>query len=917
MTPERWQIVVETFEAAAERPQHERAPFLDAACAGDADLRREVESLLLHDSRSENFLDAPQFTLIPETVAGMVVGAYRVLRELGAGGMGAVYLGVRADDHYRKEVAIKVLQSSAAQREIVQRFRGERQILASLDHPYIARLVDGGVLGDGRPYFVMDYVEGEPIDRYCIERALPFRQRVEIFRKVCEAVQAAHRALVVHRDLKPRNIFVQADGTPKLLDFGIAKVLGSDGADDTGRTETGMRFMTPDYASPEQVRGEPITTASDVYSLGVVLYELLAGRRPYRLVARTAAEMERAICEEEPAPLATTRERIDADLEAIVLKALQKEPARRYGSVEQLSEDLRRYLTGLPVGARRNTAAYRAYKFVRRYRVPVATAALLFLSLAGGFAATVWQASVARTERDRAEAQAAEARAQRQRAETSAQTSAAERQRAETERARASDAATVAEAQRTRAEKRLQDIRQLVGSFLFEFQDSIQDLPGAMAAREMVVKRALEYLDRLAREDEPDADLRSELALAYFRVADIQGNPFRASLGQSAAALESYQKGLALRESILREKPGDGPTLGAIGTVENRISQVLARMGDTAGALAHQRRAEQVWAERAAREPGNLAAQRELTVAHQVLGDLVLRTGDNVAAMREYRTMQQNALKLLAREPSSREFRRDLSYSYHKIGDLLYLRLANYDAALAEYQQMFALRAQLAREEPNNTNFARDLLMSHDRMGMVLTQKREYPAALDHQRRMERLARELLQADPKNVVVKRDLFISQFNIADIESSTGAEAAALQTMRGARAIAQELLDVNPKSAQYRTDLSEVDRRIGEMLGKAGDTTGALASFESSRTLLESLASQDNQNVEIKEGLAALYQQIAQLSAGSAGSRETSCARFRQAHDLYVSLGDRASAKSSGALDDIRKHIASCEPAAGPR
>jgi eukaryotic-like serine/threonine-protein kinase len=916
MTPERWQTVVETFEAAAERPQYERAAFLDVACAGDVDLRREVESLLLHDSRSGDFLDTPQFPLIPDTVEGMVIGAYRVLRELGAGGMGAVYLGVRADDQYRKEVAIKVLQSTAARREIVQRFRAERQILASLDHPYIARLVDGGVLGDGRPYFVMDYVEGEPIDRYCVERALPLRQRVEIFRKVCEAVQAAHRALVVHRDLKPRNIFVQPDGTPKLLDFGIAKVLGSDGADDTGRTETGMRFMTPDYASPEQVRGEPMTTASDVYSLGVVLYELLAGRRPYRVVVRTAAEMERAICEEEPAKLATTSERVDADIEAIVLKALHKRPAGRYSSVEQLSEDLRRYLTGLPVGARRNTAAYRAYKFVRRYRLPVATAALLILSLAGGFAATVWQASVARAERDRAEAQASEAREQRRRAEANAQASAAERRVAEGERARASEAAGLAESQRTRAESRLQDIRQLVGSFLFEFQNAIQDLPGSMAAREMVVKRGLEYLDRLAQ-DEPDADLRSELALAYFRVADIQGNPFRASLGQSAAALESYKKGLAIRETLLREKPGDGRTLDAIATIEDRMAQILARMGDTTGALLHERRAQQVWAEWAAREPENTGAQRGITVSHQVLGDLLLRTGDTDGAMREYRTMQRNILRLLAREPSSREFRRDLSYSHHKIGDLLHMRLGDDDAALPEYQQMFALREKLAEEEPDNATAVRDLVMSHDRMSRMLLRRREYQAARDHTQNMERLARGLLQADPKNVVVKRDLLVTQYNLSDIELGAGNASAALQAMRNARVIGQELLDANPKSAQYRGDLSEIDGRIGELLASAGDMTRAIASLDSSRILLEGLAAQDDQNVEIKEGLAAVYRRLAQLSGANDGARETSCSRYRRAHDLYLSLGDRASAKSAGVLDELRKDIASCEQVAGPR
>jgi serine/threonine-protein kinase len=369
------------------------------------------------------------------------IGPYRVIREIGRGGMGTVYLAARDDDQYQKRVAIKVVRGldSAA---VVRHFRRERQILAGLEHPNIARLLDGGTTDDGLPYLVMQHVEGLPVDRFCDEHKLDVRERLELFRGVCAAVQHAHRNLVVHRDIKPANVLVTTDGAPKLLDFGIAKILNPDIAADVA-TATGLS-MTPDYASPEQARGAPITTATDVYSLGVVLYELLTGHRPYRLKSREPLAVLKAICEEEPekpstavtrdeageptggaAPPRTAetvsrtregtperlRRRLRGDLDNIVMMALRKEPQRRYGSVEALSEDIRRYLEGLPVEAHKPTAWYRGSKFVRRHALGVAAAAA-FVVLVVGFAVSmaVLSARVAR-ERDRAEKAAARASA--------------------------------------------------------------------------------------------------------------------------------------------------------------------------------------------------------------------------------------------------------------------------------------------------------------------------------------------------------------------------------------------------------------------------------------------------------------------------------------------------------------------------
>ncbi len=451
MKLEDWQRLDFLVEEALERPPEERPDYLDEACAGEETLRREVDSLLAVDAAAEGFLEVPAG--LAASAAGERIGPYRIERMIGSGGMGVVYLASRADDAYQGKVAIKLLQAgSLVQPSLIRRFHGERQILASLAHPAIARLLDGGTTDDGRPYLVMAYIDGLPIDEYCDNHRLSVRQRLELFREVCAAVHYAHQNLVVHRDLKPSNILITTDGTPRLLDFGIAKLLDPERFPITVEATTGLRPMTPHYASPEQARGGTITTASDVFSLGVLLYRLLAGRMPHRVAGLSAVDLERALTDSEPlkpsaavsagagapesgaagAPEAMAaeeicrrrgvrpvqlRRRLAGDLDNIVAKALRVEPSRRYGSVEQLSEDLRRHLVGLPVLARPDAFGYRLAKFLRRNRLPVAVAAVglvLVLIFAGAMAR---QATLTARQRDLAEQQRAQAEQQRQRAE--------------------------------------------------------------------------------------------------------------------------------------------------------------------------------------------------------------------------------------------------------------------------------------------------------------------------------------------------------------------------------------------------------------------------------------------------------------------------------------------------------------------
>ena len=426
MTPERWRRVEPIFDQALDLAGEARRAYLDTAC-GDPELRAEVEALLAADRDSgeflqgsaESFLGHPNLEIDPtlpaDIPANTVIGPYRVVRPLGRGGMGQVYLGERADGQFEQVVAIKLIRQERNSALVHRRFLAERQILARLEHPNIARLVDGGLTADGFPWLAMEYVEGAPLLAWCDQHALTPDGRITLFLRVAEAVRYAHQNLVVHRDLKPSNLLVAGDGQVKLLDFGIAKVLNPGLTDQPGdnaspATETGLLMLTPEYAAPEQIRGEPVTTATDVYALGAVLYELLTGSRAHQFDRRTPGEMERVICEQDPvAPSSATpskrlRQALRGDLDTIILTALQKQPARRYSTVDALVEDLKNYQGGLPIRARPAALGYRFRKFIRRHRVGVFAGATLALALAGGVAATLWQSRAAAREATRAQA---------------------------------------------------------------------------------------------------------------------------------------------------------------------------------------------------------------------------------------------------------------------------------------------------------------------------------------------------------------------------------------------------------------------------------------------------------------------------------------------------------------------------------
>ena len=419
MTARQWQRLEAVFQAALDAEPSQRAALVANACAGDEALRREVDRLLDQTGDAADFLEAPAMeslttgaglplpppTLASDPLIGQLAGPYRIEHEIGRGGMGTVYRAIRDDGTFLQEVALKVVKRGFDSADLIERIRRERQILAMVNHPHIARILDGGSAEDGRPYYAMEFVPGEPLTRHCFSRRLGLDERLQLFLDVCAAVAHAHQNLIIHRDLKPANIMVTGSGSVKLLDFGIAKIFFED-MPDVGPTIAagGAVLLTPNYASPEQVRGERVTTATDVYALGLILYEILTGKRAQQVTNSSPGELERAVCQAQPArpsdaassdgvrPSSALR----GDLETIVFKALQKDPARRYATVNQFAEDLERYRQGRPVTARPDGAWYRTRMFIGCHKLGVSAAALAAASLVGGIGAATWQARIAR-----------------------------------------------------------------------------------------------------------------------------------------------------------------------------------------------------------------------------------------------------------------------------------------------------------------------------------------------------------------------------------------------------------------------------------------------------------------------------------------------------------------------------------------
>lgn len=876
MEAERWQRIEQIYNEALACEVTQRSAAIDRACGNDHSLRGEVESLLSYSQRAEPALEKPALEILAEELAndlyskpsaaekmiGMRIGPYKLIAKLGAGGMGDVYRAVRADEAYHQHVALKLLRDLLQDRDatfFLAQFRNERQILANLQHPNIARLFDGGTTEDGIPYFVMELVEGQPINEYCDQRRLSIADRLKLFLQIASAVQYAHQRLIVHRDIKPANILVKVDGVPVLLDFGIAKII--DPATQTAgapATLTGMRMMTPEYACPEQIRGEAVTTATDVYSLGVVLYELLSGHRPYRITTNNPLEIARIICEEEPKrpstvvvqpsadaqngkpknlavqigaargsePIRLTRE-LRGDLDTILLKALRKEPEQRYETAGELADDIRRYLEGRPVLARRGTGAYRARKFVMRHRVGVAsTAFCCILAVAGVI-------SILRAER-------------------------------------------TARVEQIRAEQRFNDVRALANSLLFEIHDSIRDLPGSTPARKLLVDRALKYLDSLARESSGDIGLQRELAAAYERVGAVQGDPMYANLGDTAGAIESYRKSLRIRQALAAASDKRDDQL-ALSDISMAMGNTLVSTGDVEGALSVLQKTEPTAQKLALEHPDDPEVQENYAGTCFSLARAYAQVGDwprsaayygNAAVIREKITSGPPQFLLVVRTKLAGAYGYLSGVEYHQ---------GHLDQAIQLQTKAGQILSELLATDANNVTLRGFLFQSEYWLGYYLLKKGTPAEALKHYRIALAGYQKLTSEDPNDAFARRSLAGSYMSLGNALAASGKIDEGLESARRGNQIFETLAAGSGSGDFYK------------LVGVA----------------------------ESRASVAGIYEQHADSPNQSDSARRRS---WRSARLWYVkSLDAWSRAKAKGTLDEsdraeparITKEIAECD------
>jgi len=898
MTPERWEKIKDLLGTVLEVTPEDRGSYLDQNCAGDEVLRREVEVLLQREPEvGSRFLNAQGLAVAAATLfsdepnpwIGRRVGAYQIVEQIGAGGMGEVYRAFRADDQYRKEVALKVIRSGQDSGSVISRFKNERQILASLDHPNIARLLDGGTTSEGLPYLVMELIAGQPIVEYCDARKLSIAERLRLFLQVCSAVQFAHQHLIIHRDIKPGNILVTQDGIPKLLDFGIAKIVDAQNEPEQSQsTLTLFRVLTPQYASPEQIKGEPITTASDVYSLGVVLYELLTGRSPNAEIKGSSQDAIRAMCESEaikPSMAVRTStggtrasedgaqggteklaKQLRGDLDNIILTALRKEPQRRYASVEQFAEDIRRHLADLPVLARKDTARYRASKFLLRHKAGVAAATVVVFVLVAGIVVTRREARV--------------------------------------------------------AQRRFEDVRALANSLIFDVHDSIKDLPGSTPARKIIVERALQYLNVLAHESAGDLGLQRELASAYERVGSVQGDYLENNLGDVEGTLASYRKALALRQQIAL----------ATKDLQDRI------------ALAQEYRlvAHQLWANgdpRAAREPIakamaisealNAEKAQDLNILYELAFDYEVSgrigyPGDTSAAQKvleDYRRGLEVNEIVLKLKPNDIQWLHGYSTDLGAVGNML--EASDPAEALRSYQKELEIDRRLTQLS-SDVRFKRSVAIDYGEIGSVHDDLGEYQAAVKNNSKDLAIYDELVRSDPKNVLLQQGFAITYMNTGASCARAGQIARGLEYSKRALEIMQPLVASAPPNGFQRGIFAAMLVIRGTILTTAGKPDEAITQIEQGRTIYETLSKTGAKNIsniaqaDVKLGEAALkarrdqrasdyFRRALTIAEQSIATEPPDLDALYAAADAHSGLGDlsRKKAQHAGIVPERRK------------
>jgi len=774
----RWQRLKDAFNEVVELAPESRHSYLSALHLKDKNLYQELAELIEVDAEAEDFLDEP-VALEADSVSlsssvGETVGQYKITREIERGGMGVVYEAARFDGEFEQRVAVKLVNRHFFSDELIRRFKTERQILARLEHPNIVRLLDGGLTDDRTPYYVMEFIEGAPVNVYCRENNLDANEKLELFTQICSAVAYAHRQLIVHRDLKPSNILITKNGEVKLLDFGIAKILD---ADTDAQTQTNNAPLTPAYASPEQIRGETITTASDVYSLGVILYELLTGKSPREIYAVSQIEIPRAICEVEPirpssVVIGHSQEKnstppneqrikskgrrtnsLKGDLDNIVLKALQKETERRYDSVEQFAEDIKSYLNDLPVKAHPQSFGYRAAKFVKRNRSAVALAAAAILLIAGGVVAAVWQSFEARR-------------------------------------------------QQQIAEQRFNQVRKIANSFIFDYHDEIAKLDGSTKLRERLVSDGVNYLDTIAREEIDNPELLKESAIAYRKIGDVQGKPYTANLGKLEDAIISYRKSVALLEKASSLAPADLSLKDELVESSRLLANVEGRGGNREQAQSTLKKALTLNQELLALDENNV--ERKIAAI-----SLRIAVGDAGGGNEEFEQALADANALYQSEPQNKNLINLLKKLHSRIGNHLSYRgkweqkEGNFEAARNWFSQALEHRERdvyYTEKHPDAITEKRWVYSSYFGYAEILSRLGRTAEALEN----SEIAGKILQDLKKNNPDDRELDILEIWILSLKipifKQQGKPEAALAAAETALILALERTEADPTNIE---------------------------------------------------------------------------------------------------------------------
>jgi serine/threonine protein kinase/tetratricopeptide (TPR) repeat protein len=807
---DRFERVDALFRAACVLPREEREQFLDAECEDDSALRLEVESLLAVDAETDGPLDdAP---LLPNSIAAAVgvppapegdaaaperIDGYRIIRIIGRGGMGVVYEAEQESP--RRRVALKVINPGLVTPGLLRRFNFETEALGRLQHPGIAQIYAASTYDAGagaQPYFAMELVEGTVLTRHAGLRRLSARARLELLARVCDAVHHAHQRGVIHRDLKPANILVTDDGRPKILDFGVARATDSDLQITTMPTHIGQIVGTVPYMSPEQAGGDAsgLDTRSDVYALGVIGYELLTGRLPYDVRDKMLHEALRAIREDDPTPLVTHSRVLAGDVATIIGKALEKDPARRYQSASALAADIRRHLHDEPISARPPSVWYQLAKFTRRNKPFVAAGSIATATLV---LATCVSIGFALSE---------------------------------------SNQRRLAEQQHAQADERFNEVRELANTFLFKVDEQLVGVAGATPARETLVTTALEYLDQLADDVGSDPELLSELADAYIRVGDIQGNPRKPNLGDSTAALESYRRSLEIRRRLVEARPDDALMRRKLAGAHRHIGVLYSYLGRPQDTLDSFNRALAITDNVLADDPDSIEALRDRALVVSMIGDIQEQMGRFEESLASYRRALDGAAALVDLDPDQRRARRSLSIDHNNVGNAL-RRLDRDAEALEHFETALALRKALADEAPDDLRAQRDLAVSYNNLGNInRAMDRNEESLAMYQRALE-IFRRHAELDPSNARARFDLAVCYEKVGLALEAVDRPAEALDIYRRCLEMRRTFIEDDPDNLYSWIALAIGHDRSGDALRTLGRKTEAMDHF---RDALESIS-----------------------------------------------------------------------------